>query len=156
MLNSAGLKESPVPIDAAASDLSLLLDLATTLEARYPSAQEEWLRLFRLCDKYDFYMVRRRLYNRLIDHIRNSPWDVFCIASHLDDTRLAKKAVKKFDNDQSHSELTLNTITLKDASQPTLPYLLGLLQLKKAYGSDGKTWASISKGFKAHTRVRQT
>ncbi|WVQ62508.1 uncharacterized protein L199_000650 [Kwoniella botswanensis] len=148
MLESPGLNESAIPIDATGSDLRLFLNLMTRWEVLNPSDSGTWLRLLDICDKYDFYLVRRRLKQRLRGHSYKSPWDAFCIASHLDELDLAIKAIKRFGSLKGDRDIELGRMPIKMASQPTLPYLLGLLHGKNLVAqSDDPSWAAVSQIF---------
>ncbi|OCF59472.1 hypothetical protein L486_02139 [Kwoniella mangroviensis CBS 10435] len=148
MLESPGLNESAIPIDATGRELRLFLNLMTRWEVLNPSDSATWLRLLELCDKYDFYLVRRRLKQRLRVYSYKSPWDAFCITSHLDELDIAKKAIKRFGSLTGQKDIELGRMPFQMATQPTLPYLLGLLHGRNLVAhSDDPSWAAVSEIF---------
>ncbi|WVR03479.1 hypothetical protein IAU60_000470 [Kwoniella sp. DSM 27419] len=122
-------KSSPIPINATATDLELLLDL---MKSDYRLSNKlGWRQLdsiLRLCDQYELTFVVERVKPNLWTFAKTDPWEVFCVASHLDDVDLAKKAIVNMDAKVT-PELSLHSIALETARGPTLAYLLGLLRL---------------------------
>ena len=59
------------------------------------------------------------------------PWAIFCIASHLKDTGLARTAIR---HSHLHPQLATLETPVKDTRQVKLPYLLGYLQVSARYG----------------------
>ncbi|WWD07392.1 hypothetical protein V865_005490 [Kwoniella europaea PYCC6329] len=156
MLCDPNLKPSTIPIDTKSSDLELFLDYMMKFPpplVRYWSTAAQ---LFSLADRYGCPIVHDRLRFRLGDIAMQAPWEVFCFASHENDSDLARKALEKMGQDLTRNEMTLTDMAAKDILKPTAPYLVGLLyQLernravtwnKRSYRND-VNWDIMAKYF---------
>ncbi|OCF53983.1 hypothetical protein L486_08517 [Kwoniella mangroviensis CBS 10435] len=143
MLCDPNLKPSTIPIDTKSSDLELFLDYMTKYPPPLVSSWSMVESLFSLADKYGRPIVHERLKFRLGLVAMNAPWEVFCFASHENDSDLARKALEKMVEDSSRNQMILTDISAKDKLEPTTPYLVGLLD---QLGSNRTaTWNSRSR-----------
>ena len=77
-----------------------------------------------------------------------SPWDKFCVASHLDDLHLARMAIKEMhEQDRTQGGPVLNMVlsmSYEMASNCDLSYLVGFNQaLGRCGARSGYTWKGI-------------
>ncbi|WWC99278.1 hypothetical protein V866_006174 [Kwoniella sp. B9012] len=128
LLNDPQMLLSPIPIDVSSRDLKRFLDLMYVAKPIIPFSWMETKTLLDLCDKYDCHLIHERIRTRLDPHAEQAPWETFCLASHFNDLELAKKSLVFMGRDSKRRWFSIRMISINDASQPTLPYLMGLLR----------------------------
>ncbi|WVW81768.1 hypothetical protein I302_103764 [Kwoniella bestiolae CBS 10118] len=128
LLNDSQMMVSPIPIDVHSRDLKRFLDLMYLPDPLIPFSWIETKTLLETCDKYDCPLIHERIRTRLNPHPEQAPWETFCLASHFNDLELAKKSLVFMGRDSKRRWLGIRMISISDASQPQLPYLLGLLR----------------------------
>ncbi|WVQ62509.1 uncharacterized protein L199_000651 [Kwoniella botswanensis] len=127
MLIDPGLKPTAISLEVPSGDLKLFLDLMHQSEPDMSNNWPQCKRVIDLCLLYDCKIVLERLRFRLKPLAHQAPWEIFCMASQCEDVSLARKALKSMGNDEEHRTLVLTSLSLKDATRPSLPFLLGLI-----------------------------
>jgi hypothetical protein len=128
-------------------DVVLLLDFMTKREPPKGDA-ERYERVLKLCDQHGCDIFVDRIIGRLYTIVKQSPWSVFCIASHLNDIELARMALKHMEQDPDIGKLKLSPISHELASRCALNYFLGLLRCACVQDPHQKyNWKIIAKKF---------
>ncbi|OCF59681.1 hypothetical protein L486_02353 [Kwoniella mangroviensis CBS 10435] len=128
LLDDPQMISSPIPIDVSSRDLKRFLDLMYVAKPIIPFSWVETKTLLDLCDKYDCHLIHERIRTRLNPHAEQAPWETFCLASHFNDLELAKRSLVFMGRDSKRRWFSIRMISINDATQPTLPYLMGLLR----------------------------
>jgi hypothetical protein len=148
--SSTGNTDTPIATDTPSSALELFLDL---MHREQPANVTTWSNVelaYKLCDKYTCPVVAERLRSRMDSVVNSAPWQIFAIASHANDRRLAQVAIKAFGT-SGLKNLTYATLSTEAAAQLSTAYLVGIMRSMAArhpsaigYAVD---WSALSSSF---------
>ncbi|WWC86646.1 uncharacterized protein L201_001523 [Kwoniella dendrophila CBS 6074] len=133
LCDSAFISSSkPIDVDVSSKNLTYFLDAMYKYPTPTIDTWENAKVVLELCDKYDCEFISVRIRNTLKQVVSQDPWGAFCFASHHDDLKMARRALKGLYNDEERCINTSETISVKDASMPTMPHLLGYFSLDRS------------------------
>ena len=126
----------PIPINASAAHLTLLLDLMRNIPPP-PSTDFKALNtVLKLSDELGCQIVKERIINQLYSADKGKSWDVFRLASQRDNVDLARKALMNLGKDSRYDKLCIEKITgdLIEGVKPS--YLVGWLRIRSRMSYD--------------------
>ncbi|KAK6905398.1 hypothetical protein I203_106225 [Kwoniella mangroviensis CBS 8507] len=128
MLSDPDLTPSPIPLDLPSDELRTLLSFLDLGKPNDPTSIAGWKRLLETGDKFDCQGLKMRIQEHAQLRAFDKPWETFSLASHLNDTELAKHSLKLMAEDVDASVIRLEYMPPSLAQQASMPYLLGLFK----------------------------
>ncbi|WWC99379.1 hypothetical protein V866_006280 [Kwoniella sp. B9012] len=128
MLFDPNLTPSSIPLDLPSDELRTLLSFLDFGKPTEPTSIAGWKRLLEMGDKFDCQGLRMRIREHAELKAFDKPWETFCLASHLNDEKLAKHSLKLMVEDVNASMIRLEDMPASLAQQASMHYLLGLFK----------------------------
>ncbi|KAK1926178.1 hypothetical protein DB88DRAFT_153004 [Papiliotrema laurentii] len=120
---------SEIHLELSAPDLSVLLRLIIEGDQRHPVDIVQWGRLALFAHKFGCDPLYHRVIRDLNEKASANPWEVFCLASHLDEVKLAQRAVGVM-----HQDRTLHpTVIAAPRDGSHYQYVSPLHKITRAY-----------------------
>ena len=132
--------------------LQALLDLMQDGDSALLNRWDVCKGVLGLVERYDCEGITPVVLLRLEGLVDKAPWEIFALASHMENLALARKAICAFDHLPGYPRQRLDfvrTLPMCEARQVRLDYLLGLIQRLGDAGRDGRAidWQRIARGY---------